>query len=150
MAKAAKPTTKASPTRAQLAAAVCDGMLDGLSLRKSCIKSGVTISTFLRWVSEDEALAEHYTRAREMLLEHMREDLETIADEAIPSTASGSLDSAAVAKQRLQVDTRKWLLSKLAPKKYGDKVEQTLVGADGGDIKSSMTINVGFVGRQVP
>ena len=23
----------------------------------------------------------------------------------------------------LQIDTRKWLLSKLAPKKYGDKIE---------------------------
>jgi hypothetical protein len=28
-----------------------------------------------------------------------------------------------VQKQRLQVDTRKWLLSKLAPKKFGDKIE---------------------------
>ena len=29
-------------------------------------------------------------------------------------------DSGAVQKQRLQIDTRKWILSKLLPKKYGD------------------------------
>jgi hypothetical protein len=28
-----------------------------------------------------------------------------------------------VQKQRLQVDSRKWLLSKMLPKVYGDKIE---------------------------
>jgi hypothetical protein len=41
----------------------------------------------------------------------------------VGSTDSGATDSGAVQKQRLQVDTRKWLLSKLAPKKWGDKLE---------------------------
>ena len=53
----------------------------------------------------------------------------------MPSTAQGSYYSAAVAKQRLQVDTRKWLLSKLAPKKYGDKVQNVITGADGGPVE---------------
>jgi hypothetical protein len=39
-----------------------------------------------------------------------------------------------VQKQSLRVDTRKWLLSKMAPKKYGDKLELT------GDDKSPLTI----------
>jgi hypothetical protein len=38
-------------------------------------------------------------------------------------TAEGKLDGVSVAHARLRVDTRKWLLSKLAPKKYGDKLE---------------------------
>jgi hypothetical protein len=38
-------------------------------------------------------------------------------------TGEGKVDNAMVQKQRLRVDTRKWLLSKLAPKKYGDKLE---------------------------
>ena len=37
----------------------------------------------------------------------------------------GKKDWAAVQKHKLQVDTRKWLLSKLAPKKFGDKLELT-------------------------
>lgn len=31
-------------------------------------------------------------------------------------------------RSRLRVDTRKWLMSKLAPKKYGDKVDVTTGG----------------------
>jgi hypothetical protein len=39
-----------------------------------------------------------------------------------------------VQKQKLRMDTRKWLLSKMAPKKYGDKLELS------GDDKSPLTI----------
>ena len=41
----------------------------------------------------------------------------------------------AIQRSRLRVDARKWLLSKLAPKKYGDKIETTLQGPDGGAIQ---------------
>ena len=34
------------------------------------------------------------------------------------------------ARSRLRVDTRKWALSKLAPKKYGDKVTSVLEGGE--------------------
>jgi hypothetical protein len=53
----------------------------------------------------------------------MASDTLAIADAPVGSTEHGTTDSGAVQKQRLQVDTRKWLLSKLAPKKYGDKLE---------------------------
>jgi hypothetical protein len=43
---------------------------------------------------------------------------------------------------RLQVDTRKWLLSKLIPKKYGDKVEQFISGPDGRPLQAEITINL--------
>ena len=56
-----------------------------------------------------------------------------IADEPVGSTDSGATDSGAVQKQRLQVDTRKWLLSKLAPKRYGDKI--TLAGDEENPLK---------------
>ncbi|RAP72956.1 putative ubiquitin carboxyl-terminal hydrolase 35 [Candidatus Erwinia dacicola] len=44
-------------------------------------------------------------------------------------------ESAAVSKARLQVDTRKWILSRMAPKKYGDKITNEIVGKDGGAIQ---------------
>jgi len=46
----------------------------------------------------------------------------------------------AVARSRLRIDARKWLASKLAPKKYGDKIDATLSGPDGGPIKTENTI----------
>jgi hypothetical protein len=38
----------------------------------------------------------------------------------------------AVQRSRLMVDTRKWLMSKLAAKKYGDKVQTEISGPEGG------------------
>ena len=46
------------------------------------------------------------------------------------------------------VDTRKWLLSKRAPKKYGDKIQTELTGADGGAIESKVTVQ--FVNATPP
>ena len=120
--------------RKQLAQNILDQMLDGNGLRASCRSVGLPMSTFLRWVSEDEKLADQYAHARAILLEHLSEDLIDKADEAVGVTNSGATDAGAVAKQKLQVDTRKWLLSKLALKKYGDRITQELTGANGGPI----------------
>jgi hypothetical protein len=46
----------------------------------------------------------------------------------------------AVDRSRLTVDTLKWYLCKLAPKKYGDKIDATLQGPDGGPIQTEHTI----------
>ena len=121
--------------RAKQAAAVLEAMHNGVSLRTACKAVGVPPSTFVDWTTADPVLAEHYARAREALIEQIAEDILEIADEPVGMTDNGSTDSGAVQKQRLQVESRKWLLSKLAPKKYGDKVEQTLVGPNGGPLE---------------
>jgi hypothetical protein len=74
-------------------------------------------------MNDDAALAHEYARAREDLHEVIAAEIVAIADQPVGSTESGATDTGAVQKQRLQVDTRKWLLSKLAPKKWGDKLE---------------------------
>ena len=51
-------------------------------------------------------------------------------------------DSTAVQRNRLRVDARKWLLSKLAPKKYGDKLTQEHTGANGGAIEVHSTVTL--------
>ena len=67
------------------------------------------------------------------MIEHIASETLAIADQPAGSTESGATDSGAVQKQRLQVDTRKWLLSKLAPKKYGDRM--TLAGDEDSPLK---------------
>jgi hypothetical protein len=84
------------------------------------------------WVAEDAALADTYARAREDLIEKIAADLMDISDQD-PEIVDGKKDWAAIQKHKLQVDTRKWLLSKLAPKKYGDMIK--LAGHDGGAVK---------------
>jgi hypothetical protein len=48
--------------------------------------------------------------------------------------------SVAVARARLRIDARKWLASKLAPKKYGDKLAAEVSGPDGGPVNTSLTV----------
>jgi hypothetical protein len=121
------PVRRKPEEKEALAKAIIDGMaIEGLSCFKSCEAVGVPIGTFIGWTVENEKLAESYARARETLIERMAAETLAIADAPVGSTEHGTTDSGAVQKQRLQVDTRKWMLSKLAPKKYGDKV--TLAG----------------------
>jgi len=99
-------------------ALILQGMYEGMSLRKACEAVGVKHSTFLLWVSQDKELADHYARARDALLDYQAEELEDIGERA-----SKAESAVAVAGLRLLSDNRKWLLSKLGAKKYGDKVQ---------------------------
>ena len=109
-------------------------MRDGNSLRQAAEMAGVARQTFLDWVDKDEELSGHYAQARAAMIDKIADDIMTIADEELIPTGEGKVDNAMVQKQRLRVETRKWLLSKLAHKKYGDKLELT------GDDKSPLTI----------
>lgn len=100
-------------------------MRTGLSLRKSCQKLGtISKSTFLDIVRVDKELADQYARARDEMLDVQADMLEDIGEEAAQADNKDR-----VAGLRLQSDNRKWLLSKLAPKKYGDKLD--LSSSDG-------------------
>jgi hypothetical protein len=125
-------TKPGSPERAKQADAVLANMESGMSCWKACERAGVKNSTFLLWVSQDSALAEKYAHARENFIEKIAADLMEISDQD-PEIVDGKRDWAAIQKHKLQVDTRKWLLSKLAPKKYGDTLK--LAGHDGGAVK---------------
>ena len=65
------------------------------------------------------------TRAREERADRLFEELFEIADK--PCT-----NQVEVQQQRNRLDTRKWALSKLAPRKYGDRVEH--------DVKSNVSL----------
>jgi hypothetical protein len=123
--KAAKPEKPTKPERDKdaICQAVLQGMRDGLSAFKACQEAGVPQSTFNRWVDADAKLAEDYAHAREDLIERMAQEVLELADSDVPETGEGKKDWQAIQKHKLQVDTRKWLLSKLAPKKYGDRLE---------------------------
>jgi hypothetical protein len=118
-----KRTKPGSEERAVIASMVIEGMRGGLSAFKACQAAGVSHSTFFGWVNEDAVLANNYAHAREDLIERMASEVMELADSEVPETGDGKKDWQAIQKHKLQVDTRKWLLSKLAPKKFGDKLE---------------------------
>lgn len=45
-----------------------------------------------------------------------------------------------IERSKLQVDARKWYLSKVMPKKYGDQVKHEVTGANGGPVSSQVQI----------
>jgi hypothetical protein len=122
---AAKPRPSKYENKADICALVLSGMRGGLSAFKACEAAGVPHSTFLEWIRDDAELANSYARAREDLIERIANEVIELSDADVGLQPDGKKDWAAVQKHKLQVDTRKWLLSKLAPKKYGDKLELT-------------------------
>lgn len=123
--KRTEKTKTAKPERDKdaICQAVLQGMRDGISAFKACQAAGVPQSTFNRWVDADAKLAEDYAHAREDLIERMANEVLELADSQVPETGDGKRDWQAIQQRKLQVDSRKWLLSKLAPKKYGDRLE---------------------------
>ena len=121
----AKKPVRRHENKAELIGLVLSGMRGGLSAFKACEAAGLSQSTFNLWVNEDVELAAEYARAREDLIERIANEVLELSDADVGMQPDGKKDWAAVQKHRLQVDSRKWLLSKLAPKKFGDKLELT-------------------------
>jgi transposase len=107
--------------------AVFVSMEGGKSLRQASKDEGVSEATILRWIDRDETgeLEKRYARARDGLLTHHTRELLEIADAAEDA-----------AKAKLQVDTRKWIMSKLMPQKFGDKVRNEVSGPDGSPVQT--------------
>lgn len=102
---------------------VLDTMRSGKSLRTACDMNNLATSAFMVWVSEDRKLQEQYKSAREAMIDKIADDTVALSEESPERGPDGKVDTGWVSNQRLRIDTRKWLLSKLAPKKYGDKIE---------------------------
>jgi hypothetical protein len=123
--ESSKPRQSKYHNKDEICELVLSGMRSGLSAFKACEKAGVAQSTFNLWCDSDAALAEKYAQARADLIERIANEVMELSDADVGVLSDGKKDWAAVQKHKLQVDTRKWLLSKLAPKKYGDKLELT-------------------------
>jgi hypothetical protein len=96
-----------------LAEKICEKVADGKSLREICSEQGMPChSVCRRWIQTNDEFSDKYTRAKQEMLEREAESLISIAD---------SNDDPQ--RLRVRIDTRKWLLSKMLPKKYGDKIE---------------------------
>jgi transposase-like protein len=109
--------------------AVCALLEDGKSLRAACRELELSPRTILDWTRANEAFSAQYTRAREVGYKLLADEIIDIADEKeVQVRYEGEdttldLSPTAIARNRLRVDTRKWMLSKMLPKIYGDKLE---------------------------
>lgn len=100
---------------------ICERIASGESLRKICREDKMpNITTVWHWLNNNEALDKQYTRAREEQAETMADEIQEICDAEIPVGIDGKIDNGAVNQARLRIDSRKWIASKLKPKRFGD------------------------------
>lgn len=107
---------------AEVAKEICRRLAFGESLTSICKDAGMpSRSTVTAWyIDNREGFSEHYAKARDIGLDVMADQVMEIAD--------GTSED--IQRDRLRFDARRWYLSKLAPKRYGDKVTQVHEGGD--------------------
>lgn len=123
---------------------ICAKLADGKSLSSICKEKGMPSTTAVfSWLAKHEQFADAYARAREAQAVKLAEEILEIADETAFDTidregGGKSANSEWINRSRLRVDARKWLASKMFPKKYGERIAQEVSGADG----SPLTIEI--------
>ncbi len=108
------------------------------SLRTICrMEEMPCMTTMLKWLRENEEFALQYARAKQEQADYFVEEMLDIADDSKNDnetryTAEGEPyiveNKEWVNRSKLRVDTRKWIASKLKPKKYGEKLDITSGG----------------------
>jgi hypothetical protein len=123
----------------ELLAAICERIAAGESVRSVCRDEQMpAASTVFKWLTEDAAFSEQYARAKATAAEVLASELIEIADDGTNdyvervNAKTGRLeigfDNEHVQRSRLRVDTRKWYLSKILPKVYGDRLDLNVKG----------------------
>jgi hypothetical protein len=121
----------------ELADLICEQLAMGYSVRTVCKGEGMPApSTIFRWLREHKEFQEQYARAKQESADAMADELLDIVDDGSNDwmvinkggyTAT-VVDQEAVQRSKLRAETRKWLMSKMKPKKYGDKLDLTSGG----------------------
>lgn len=114
-------------------------MSNGETLTSACKLHDITTSAWRTWCRDDADLDIAHAHARDEGFDKIAEDCLAIADETAFDTKIGkdgatSADSEWISRSKLRVETRLKLLAKWDPKRYGDKVQQEITGADGGPL----------------
>jgi hypothetical protein len=120
----------------EIAERILDGLSAGRTLLDICDDDGMPSSrTVHSWVSEDRGgFAARYHRNREIGCHTLADEILAIADDSrndwvLRRTEAGHPDAPLeivfdhehVRRCRLRIDARRWLLSKILPRTYGDR-----------------------------
>lgn len=129
----------------EITTAICVRLGLGESLREICRDDEMPDkSTVMRWLASHAEFRDQYASAREAQADYYAEEIIEISDDGTNDwmerqRGDGETEEVenkdVLARSRLRVDTRKWLMARMAPKKYGDKVTQEHTGPDGGPVQ---------------
>lgn len=142
MAKTGRPSSYS----VEIADEICERIALGESVRQICLLNDMPEErTFYRWLLNHDEFCQKYARAKEAQADRFNEELTEIADDGRndwverENQRTGStfiaLNEEAIARAKLRIETRKWLMGKHKPKKYGDKITSEISGPDGGPVQ---------------
>lgn len=128
----------------ELAALICEHISSSSkSLRTICKEvEGVEVQTILSWLRDKPEFLAQYTRSKQEQAQALADEIIAISDDAKNDYVDGEYgrvgNSTAVQRSKLMIDSRKWIASKLLPKKYGDKIEVD----NKGKIDNNLTVTI--------
>jgi hypothetical protein len=135
----------------ETAQAICAEIAGGRSAREICRDPGMpSLRTIFTWLARHDEFRAMYTAAREAQADYLAEELLEIADDArndwVERRREGGtivtvLNGEHIQRSRVRIDTRKWLLAKLQPKKYGDVQQTQLTGPGGGPLQVERSLS---------
>jgi len=144
------PVGRPSDYTAETADRICERMVEGESLISICRDDDMPSRTSVfRWLQSNEEFRDKYARADEFRGEMLAHEILQISDDGTndwmerrsEAEKGAGVDSGwvlngeHVQRSKLRIDTRKWYASKVAAKKYGDKITAEHTGANGGAIQ---------------
>lgn len=112
---------------AEVADRLLEAISDGNSLTKACQDLGLARRTVRQWLGDRPEFKQAHAAAVQMRLETLADEVVDIVD-----GVAGCENTAVVAAARNRAEARRWLLAKVLPATYGDKV--ALTGAEGKDL----------------
>jgi len=137
------PAGRPSEYTDEKADAICELLARGWSLKR-VIEQGnneeeykdigfPSIATVFKWMRENEEFLKNYARAKQESADAMAEEILDISDDGRNDRYTDEMgrertDHDVIARSRLRVDTRKFLMAKMKPKRYGDKLDLTSDG----------------------
>lgn len=108
---------------------ICQAMADGLTRTKACELYGLSAAMVWFWFEQYPELRAKYDKAREALMAHWEDQIMDITDTPLEGTIERDTPQGLTIERRdmiehrkLQVHTRQWMLSKLKPRQFGDKM----------------------------
>lgn len=127
---------------------ICEWVMKGKSLRAFCRQEDKPhLSSVFTWLAADKHFSERYAQAMDIRAEHLAEDIIEISDDSRNDTQVDDegrtiVNHDHIQRAKLRVDSRKWIASHMAPKKYGDRLST--------DVNHSGTIETRQVIVNVP
>jgi hypothetical protein len=116
----------------EVADIICERIADGESLKAICEDPAMpSKATVFKWLSEQPTFSDKYALAREAQSDALFDDILSIADDGRNDWMQKNFgeetrwveNGEAIRRSQLRIDARKWMASKLKPKKYGERLD---------------------------